>query len=157
MVGVSLGGMTTLAQTIKDQAAKVVTLTHRTVFDVTSGRVLGSIAGMPAVKLTTTGRKSGATRTVMLTVPVRTDDDEIVLVASYGGDDRYPAWYHNLGANPEVEVVTLGEKYTAIARTATDDEKASLWPKVTASYKGYAGYQTKTDRQIPLVICTRKA
>lgn len=147
--------MNTPAQHLKDRTAKAVTLLHRTLFDVSRGRVLGRLAGMPAVKLVTTGAKSGAKRTVMLTSPVRTDDGHVVLVASYGGDDRHPAWYHNLQANPEVELTVAGQRYRAIARTASPEEKAALWPTVAATYKGYAGYQTRTDRDIPLVICTR--
>ncbi len=149
--------MSTLPQTLKDQAAKAVNVAHRSVFDVTRGRLLGRVAGMPAVKLTTTGAKSGQPRTVMLTIPARTPNGDVVLVASYGGDDRAPAWYHNLRANPTVELVTGGERFTATARTATDEERDALWPTVTSTYKGYAGYQRKTDREIPLVICERNA
>jgi len=73
-------------------------------------------------------------------------------VASYGGDDRSPAWYLNLRDHPEVTLTMQGRTRSMKARTATVDEKAELWPKVVAGYKGYAGYQTKTDRDIPLVL-----
>lgn len=143
-------------QRIKDRAAKLMSRAHETVFDLTRGRVLGRVAGMPAVKLTTTGRRSGESRTVMLTSPVQLEDGSPVLVASYGGDDRHPAWYRNLQADPEVELVFQGDRFPATARTATAAEKDELWPRITAAYGGYAGYQRRTDRDIPVVICERE-
>jgi deazaflavin-dependent oxidoreductase (nitroreductase family) len=113
--------------------------------------VFGKLMGMPALMLTTTGRKSGAKRRSMLTSPVQ-DGDDVVIVASWGGDDRHPKWYLNLEANPDVEVVMGGKKREMRAHVATPEEKAELWPKVVAKYKGYGQYQTRTDRDIPLVI-----
>lgn len=140
-----------LQQRVKDTAAKGFTGFHRAVFKASKGRIAGTGFGMPVVILTTVGRKSGKERETMLTSPVQLGES-IVLVASYGGDDRYPAWYHNLKATPRVKVVMRGRTGAMVARIATAEEKAELWPKVTAAYKGYAGYQTKTDRDIPLVI-----
>jgi deazaflavin-dependent oxidoreductase (nitroreductase family) len=136
---------------LKDESAKVVNTIHRTLFTATKGRVGGRIAGMPALILHTTGRKSGAPRTSMLTAPI-VEDDRVVLVASYGGDDREPSWSHNLRANPEVEITMDGATKPMRARIANAEERADLWPRVTSTYKGYAGYQTKTEREIPLVI-----
>ena len=91
--------------------------------------------------------------TVMLTSPVQ-DGDTIVFIASKGGDDRDPDWYRNLVANPTITLEAVGGDGAAafVARTASADEKAELWPKVVAAYKGYAGYQRKTDRDIPVVL-----
>ena len=124
---------------------------HRTVFRASGGRLLGRVGGMPVVDLHNVGRKSGQQRSSMLTSPIQAGD-EIVLVASRGGDPHHPAWYHNLKANPDVEITIGGKRRPMRARVATSEEKAELWPKVTAKYKGYAGYQTKTTRDIPLVI-----
>ena len=135
----------------KDTVARLVNTFHRTVFNTTKGRLLGKLGGMPVVMLTTTGRKSGEPRTTMLTSPVRLGDS-VVLVASYGGDDRHPTWFLNLREEPQVEVVMDGQRRKMTARVATAEEKAELWPRVTAAYGGYAGYQKKTDRDIPLVI-----
>lgn len=135
----------------KDEVAKLVTGFHRAVFNATKGRVGGRVAGMPVLAVTTTGRKSGKKRITMLTSPVQ-DGDKIVLIASYGGDDRHPAWYLNLRDNPRVEIVGMGRQEAMTARTATPEEKAVLWPRVTEKYNGYAGYQTRTDRDIPVVI-----
>ena len=136
---------------LKDIMAKYGTKVHEAVFTLSSGRIAGKAGGMPVVMLTTTGRKSGAKRRTMLTSPLQ-DGDKVVLIASYGGDDRHPAWYLNLRDNPEVEATMGGSTKPMRARTATAGEKAELWPKITAKYKGYAGYQTKTDRDIPVVI-----
>ncbi|HVE95034.1 MAG TPA: nitroreductase family deazaflavin-dependent oxidoreductase [Acidimicrobiales bacterium] len=135
----------------KDEVAKLVNTVHRTLFQVTNGRVGGTIVGMPAVILTTTGRKSGKKRTSMLTSPVQ-EGGRVVLVASYGGDERHPQWYLNLQNNSAVELVGFGKNQRMTARTANAEERADLWPKITERYKGYADYQTKTDREIPVVI-----
>lgn len=134
---------------------KAMNAFHRTMLTVTFGRFGWNLAGMPVVELTTTGRRSGLPRSVMLTSPVQ-ESDAYVIVASRGGDDTHPAWFHNLTANPNVEVsISGGAKQPMTARVATPDERARLWPQVTAKYKGYAGYQTKTDREIPLVLLER--
>lgn len=136
---------------IKDRIAWVVTRIHQALFDLSGGRILGNAVGMPVVKLTTIGRKSGQPRRTMLTTPVR-NGDEIVLVASYGGDDRHPQWFRNLTANPDVEATIDGRTRPMRARVASAEEKAALWPQVTAKYSGYEDYQRRTSRDIPLVI-----
>ena len=137
--------------TAKDVAARVVTGIHEFVFRATDGRLLGRVAGMPVVMLTTTGRKSGKARTTMLTSPVR-DGEKVVLVASYGGDHRHPAWFLNLRANPDVEIIMAGVHRSMRARVATPAEKAAIWPSVVEAYSGYGGYQRRTERDIPVVI-----
>lgn len=133
--------------------SNVINPFHRTVLRATGGRVGRSLAGMPVVVLETTGRKSGEPRRTMLTAPV-VDGDTVVLVASYGGDSRHPAWYLNLTANPDVAIEMDGTRREMTARTATAEEKAALWPRITKSYRGYAGYQKRTDREIPVVLLT---
>ena len=136
-----------------DTAFKAVNVLHRNLFEATKGRLGGSVAGMPALILETTGRKSGKRRSAMLTAPIERHGD-IVLVASKGGDDRHPAWYLNLKADPKVTITKDGRTFEALAREATGDEKAELWSQIVDAYKGYAGYQRRTDRDIPVVICT---
>jgi deazaflavin-dependent oxidoreductase (nitroreductase family) len=125
---------------------------HRAVRIVSGGHLGNRIMGMVAVELHTTGRKSGKPRQVMLTAPVH-DAARTVLVASKGGDDRQPEWYLNLVANPDIELTIDGTSYPMRARTARAEEKAEMWPAIVAAYKGYAGYQKRTDRDIPVVIC----
>ena len=91
----------------------------------------------------------------MLAVPIA-DSDRVVLVASFGGDDRHPAWYLNLQANPEVRVTMAGSTRTMIARTATEEERGELWPQITSVFEGYARYQERTERPIPVVILEPK-
>lgn len=136
---------------IKDQLAKAVNVLHRTIFSATKGRVGGRGLGMPVVMLTTTGRKSGQPRTTMLTSPLQ-EDGKVVLVASYGGDDRNPAWFLNLRDNPDVELTMDGSTRKMRAYVATPEERAELWPRVTKDHANYASYQRRTEREIPLVV-----
>jgi deazaflavin-dependent oxidoreductase (nitroreductase family) len=137
--------------TTKDRVFKAFTSLHEAIFKASKGRVMGKFYGMPVVLLETTGRKSGKQRRTMLTSPVH-DDDKVVLVASYGGDDRHPTWFLNARANPDVVVTMEGKTRKMRAHVASSEEKAELWPRVTGQYKGYAGYQTRTDRDIPLLV-----
>ena len=130
---------------------QAVNLVHRNVFTASNGMLFGRVMGMPVVKLTTTGRKSGRPRTTMLTAPAK-DGDNLVLVASYGGSPKHPDWFLNLRDKPEVEVMTRDFKGRRHARIATAEERARIWPEITGKHKNYAGYQTKTAREIPLVI-----
>jgi deazaflavin-dependent oxidoreductase (nitroreductase family) len=141
---------------LKDVVARGVTGFHRAVLRASGGRVAGRIAGMPVVVLETVGRKSGETRQTMLTAPV-VDGETVVLVASYGGDSRHPAWYLNLTANPDVTIELAGERRAMRARTATAEEKAALWPRIVRAYRGYAGYQKRTDRDIPVVLLSPRS
>jgi deazaflavin-dependent oxidoreductase (nitroreductase family) len=125
---------------------------HRTMLKLSGNRMGATVGGMPSLELTTTGRKSGVARAVMLTVPLQ-EKDTYVVVASRGGDDIHPAWYLNLCANPAVEVQLVGQqKQSMTARVASPEERARMWPIITGKYKNYAGYQKKTDREIPLVL-----
>jgi deazaflavin-dependent oxidoreductase (nitroreductase family) len=135
-----------------DTVTKSMNTLHRLIWKVSGNRLLRSPFGMPAVELHTTGRKSGQRRTVILTAPIL-DESRIVVIASKGGDDRHPDWYGNLVAQPDVEITRDGVTAPYRARTATPEEKAELWPQVVEAYKGYAGYQRKTERDIPVVIC----
>jgi deazaflavin-dependent oxidoreductase (nitroreductase family) len=135
-----------------DLFLKTGNFVHRTLLKLSGGRIGWDVAKMPAVQLTTIGRKSGQPHTVMLTSPYQ-KGDTIVIVASKGGDEHHPAWFLNLRDNPEVEVATKDHpKHKMTAHIATADERAELWPLVTDKYKNYADYQTKTKREIPLVL-----
>jgi deazaflavin-dependent oxidoreductase (nitroreductase family) len=109
--------------------------------------------GTQALLLTTTGRQSGQQRTTPL-IYGRHGDDYLV-VASKGGAPAPPAWYLNLAENPEVTVQVKGERFAARARTATPQEKPELWKTMTAEWPDYDEYQTKTDREIPVVVLER--
>lgn len=135
-----------------DLQLKMANAVHRGLLKASFGRFGWDLGKMPVVELTTTGRKSGQLRTVMLTSPVQ-EGETIVVVASRGGDDQHPAWFLNLRDNPDVEVSMKGKpKRRMRARVADTEERARLWGQVTSQYKGYANYQTKTTREIPLVL-----
>lgn len=137
-----------------DLQLKTMNAGHRLLLKLTGGRLGRTIAGMPSLELTTIGRKSGETRSVMLTAPI-VDGDTIVVVASRGGDPTHPAWFLNLRDNPTVEVSLQQEPRRPMkASIASADERAALWPRVVAAYRGYASYQRKTAREIPLVLLT---
>ena len=135
-----------------DLFLKTANTMHRALVTLTFGRLGWQAGPMPVLELTTIGRKSGQPRSVMLTSPVQ-EGETWVVVASRGGDDHHPAWFLNLRDRPDVEVRLRGKPKLAIrARIATPEERARLWPQVTETHKGYAGYQEKTDREIPLVL-----
>ena len=134
-----------------DFALKMMNTMHRGLLTVSGGRIGWTAGSMPVLELTTVGRKTGESRSVLLTSPWQ-DGDTMALVASRGGDDRHPAWFLNLRDHPEVEVTVRGGTRTMNARVATPEERAELWPKITRRYRGYAGYQRKTDREIPVVL-----
>lgn len=137
-----------------DRVLKSMNGVHRALMKVTFGKIGWSAAGMPVLELTTVGRKSGQTRTCLLTSPLQVGDTWVI-VASRGGDDHHPAWFHNLQANPAVQVAINGKPKRAWrARVASSEERADLWPKIIADHKNYAGYQSKTEREIPLVLLT---
>jgi deazaflavin-dependent oxidoreductase (nitroreductase family) len=136
---------------VNEAVLKLATGFHKTVFRISNGRVAARGSGMPVLMLTTTGRKSGEPRTTMLTTPLQ-DQGRIMLVASNGGDDRDPAWLHNLRADSKVSVTMGGRTVPMTAHVADATEKAELWPRIVADHGNYADYQAKTDRDIPVVV-----
>jgi deazaflavin-dependent oxidoreductase (nitroreductase family) len=135
-----------------DLTLKSMNAVHRVLLFLSRGRLGREIAGMPVLELVTTGRRSGRSQAVMLTSPVR-DGDAYVVVASRGGDERHPAWFLNLQAEPRVRVTVQGGSPTPmLAHVATPGERARLWPDVVARYRTYGDYQRRTEREIPLVL-----
>lgn len=135
-----------------DSVLKAMNAVHRLVRWVSGERLGWNVNGMRVVELTTTGRRSGRPHTVMLTSPAEADG-AIVIVASRGGDPHHPAWFLNLRADPRVTVrLARSERQPMRARAATADERAELWPLITARHRNYARYQAKTAREIPLVL-----
>lgn len=118
-------------------------------------RATGGILGRRLVNndmllLTTRGHVSGEEHTVPLLF--LRDGQSLVLIASYGGRPQNPTWYENLTADPRVEVQLGPHRQTMVARTADADERSRWWPKVVAAYDGYAEYQSRTEREIPIVF-----
>jgi deazaflavin-dependent oxidoreductase (nitroreductase family) len=135
-----------------DFQLKTMNAVHKGLLAISFGKLGWRAGGMPALELTTRGRKSGEPRAVMLTSPVQ-EGDKIVIVASRGGDDTHPAWFLNLRDHPDVEVAYAGKpKQNMKARVLSGPERAPLWEKVTTAQPRYGEYQKKTDREIPLVL-----
>ncbi|MBN6033483.1 nitroreductase family deazaflavin-dependent oxidoreductase [Amycolatopsis sp. 195334CR] len=111
--------------------------------------------GAPVLILTTKGRKTGQDRKFALIY--QEHEGDYVVVASKGGADAHPGWYLNLQDNPEVKVQVKADRFTARARTADEQEKAVLWPKMAAVWPDYDDYQKKTDRPIPVVVLERQS
>lgn len=125
---------------------------HRFLLAVTGGRFPKTVAGMKTLEIHVKGRKSGKVYSNMLTAPI-VEEGRVIIIASKGGSQDHPDWYKNLSANPDIEITIDGETKRWRARTATPEEKAELWPRAVTAYKGYAGYQKNTPRDIPVVIC----
>ena len=124
---------------------------HATVYRATNGLVGHRIPGLPTMLLLDhTGARSGIERTTALLYVV--DGEDLVIVASKGGYPKHPAWFHNLKAHPDTMVQVGSERRPVHARVADASERARLWPRVVDAYGGYADYQARTGREIPLVI-----
>jgi deazaflavin-dependent oxidoreductase (nitroreductase family) len=124
---------------------------HQFLYERTDGRVGASLAGRPMLLLRTVGRRTGLPRTAAL-LYVR-DDANHVVVASKGGDPYHPGWFHNLVANPDVEIQVGRDRHAVRARVAEGEERERLWAEADRVNKGqYASYQARTDRLIPVVV-----
>lgn len=139
-----------------DNQFKTMNLIHGALMNLTFGKIGWKAGGMPVLKVTTTGRKSGKPRQTILTSPL-SQGDAIVIVASKGGAEDHPDWYLNMMAKPEVEVEKNGKTTAMIATVATDEQKTAMWPEIVAAYKGYGSYQRKTERNIPVLLLKPKA
>jgi deazaflavin-dependent oxidoreductase (nitroreductase family) len=129
---------------------KTIGAAHKALYRATGGRFGGRVQGMQVLLLTTKGRRSGKSRTSPLLF--LRDRDALVVVASNGGSDYVPAWWLNLQSNPDAEIEIGREHSWVVAREASPDERARLWPEFTSHYGGYATYATRTAREIPVVI-----
>ena len=129
---------------------------HTLVYRASGGVIGHKLPGAPpTLLLTHVGAKSGQKRISPLSY-TKGDGDDLVLVASKGGYPKNPAWFHNLKAHPDTEVQVGREHRPVHARVATPEERERLWPRVVENYSGYAEYQKRTDRVIPLVILERR-
>jgi deazaflavin-dependent oxidoreductase (nitroreductase family) len=141
------------------RATRAFTAAHEFWYRMTNGFV-GGWAGAPILLLTTTGRKSGEPRTTpLLFVRDRNgrdrdgrDRDDLIVIASYGGSDEHPQWWRNLLAKPEAEAQVFGERRDVVAHEATGDERQRLWRRITMLYPVYRFYESRTSREIPVVV-----
>ena len=130
-------------------AVNVASRIDRVLLPLTGGR-LRTAPRQPLCVLHTVGAKSGVPRpTPLLYTP---DGENIVLIASKAGATSHPAWYHNLMAQPDTEVEIDGRRLAMRAREATGAERETLWAKANDNYNGFARYQTRTERIIPVIL-----
>jgi deazaflavin-dependent oxidoreductase (nitroreductase family) len=124
---------------------------HTAAYRLTGGVIGHRFPGAPpSLLLDHVGAKSNTKRTTPLTY--LRDGDDFVIVASKGGYPKNPGWFYNLRAHPETTIQVGSKRRPVRARVATPEERTRLWPKVVDLYGGYAGYQERTGREIPLVI-----
>jgi deazaflavin-dependent oxidoreductase (nitroreductase family) len=135
---------------VRDGTVRRLSSLHKAVFKLTRGRVGGRLVDNDMLLLTTAGARTGRGHTVPLLFLGY--DVSFVVIASYGGRDDHPQWYRNLRANP-VASVQVGTRSTEVtARTASGEERSRLWRDVVRGYDQYRIYQSRTDREIPIVV-----
>lgn len=128
----------------------LITAVHRFVYQQSGGRIGSRLPGQRFLLLTTIGRRTGRPR-VMPLLYIR-DGDRFVVVGSNAGDDRPPAWWRNLQAQPAAQVQAGREHHLVSAHRAQGAELDALWPRLDASYRYYADYRRRTPREIPVVV-----
>jgi deazaflavin-dependent oxidoreductase (nitroreductase family) len=124
---------------------------HQWLYEHSDGRIGASLGGRPMLLLRTVGRRTGKPRTAAL-LYVR-DANAYVVIASKGGAPRHPGWFHNLTAQPDVEIQVGRERMPVHARIAEGEERSRLWARADEINRGqYAAYQSRTSRVIPVVV-----
>jgi deazaflavin-dependent oxidoreductase (nitroreductase family) len=137
--------------TWRDVFVRFMTSMHEGSYRATHGAIQQSVLGMPVVRMTVTGRRSGLPRVVMLSAPIQEPGLLVVVASNFGADDD-PEWYRNVLVNPDVLVDIEGVPHPMRARPASPAEHAALWPRVVEAFAGYRRYQERTGRTIPLVF-----
>ncbi len=131
-------------------ALRVIGKVNVPVYRATKGRLMGAVSRAPVLLLTTTGRRSGESRTAP--VVYMQDGERMIVIASNAGNDRAPAWSLNLIANPDAEVQVRGERRPVRARVAQEPERGELWRAMNDQYSGFDEYRQHTSREIPLFV-----
>ena len=129
---------------------RLLTGLHVFLYRLTGGKIGGRIVKSPVLLLTTTGRKSGKQRTTPLLY--LSDKDCLAIVASNGGSKSHPAWWLNLQNNPQAQVQIGSQAFPVKAAPANPAERARLWPLFVQMFPGFANYQKRTAREIPVVL-----
>ena len=122
-------------------------------FRANEGRVGGNFDGAPLLLLHTTGAKSGQSR--VNPVMYQADGERLAVFASKGGAPTNPDWYYNILANPHAHVEVGTDAFDVIARVAKGEERKRIWQRQKERYPGFAAYERRTSRQIPVIVLTR--
>jgi deazaflavin-dependent oxidoreductase (nitroreductase family) len=135
---------------MKDRTVRTLSSLHKAVFELTRGRVGGRLVDNDMLLLTTAGARTGKDHTVPLLF--LRHGESFVVIASYGGRDDHPQWYKNLVATPVATVQRASKPIEVAARTASGKERSQLWREVVRAYDQYRAYQSRTEREIPIVV-----
>ena len=138
---------------MRDSTARRLSALHRRIFRATRGALGGRLVTNDMLLLTTTGRTTGRHHTIPLLYLM--DGADPIVIASWGGRDQHPQWYTNLVANRAVEVQIRAERFAAVAMPLTEPDRTEWWERAVAAYGGYANYQSKTSRTIPVIRLER--
>lgn len=135
---------------VSDPTVRRLSKLHRRLYRLTAGRIGRRLVHNDMLLLTTKGRRSGLPHEVPLLY--LEDDDCLVVIASYGGRPRHPDWFINLEAHRAAEVQVGDHRMPVTARLANAEERTKWWPRIVDAYPGYAEYQSRTERPIPVVF-----
>jgi deazaflavin-dependent oxidoreductase (nitroreductase family) len=138
----------------RSRAVELFWKVHPWLYRKSGGRLLGELVGMKVLLLSTTGAKSGTQRTTALTYLEA--DGGYVVIGSFLGEPRHPAWVHNLRAKPEATVQVGRRRFAVSSREANGEERARLWAQLVAIQPDYRAYEDRTDREIPVVVLEPK-
>ncbi|HEX5740555.1 MAG TPA: nitroreductase family deazaflavin-dependent oxidoreductase [Pilimelia sp.] len=122
-------------------------------YEATGGAEAGDLQGKPVVVLTTVGARTGKLRKTPLMRVAH--GGQYAVVASMGGADTHPAWYHNVRRHPRVELQDGPERHDYVAHEAQGAERDLWWARVVEAWPDYAAYQRRTRRRIPVLVLTR--
>ncbi len=136
--------------TLRAKLVNTMVKANVAIYRRTNGRIGNKVKGAPVLLLDHVGRKSGKHRTAPLLYLI--DAQNVVIVASRGGSEAMPAWWFNLKAHPTTTIQIGKERRKVTARQASPEEKAALWPRLVEMFPDYAVYQSRTAREIPVVI-----
>jgi F420H(2)-dependent quinone reductase len=140
---------------LKPRTIRLIGRLHAWLWKLTGGKLGNAFGTAPFMMLTTRGRKTGRERTTP--VLYFRDGADLIVVASFGGNDMHPAWYLNLERCPEAEVIVNGERRRLLASQVSPEEKKRIWPRLVKMYPNFAVYQQRTGREIPLLQLSDRA
>jgi F420H(2)-dependent quinone reductase len=134
---------------LKPRTIRLIGRLHGWLWRLTRGRFVAGIGAAPFLLLTSKGRKTGQPRTTPLLY--LQDGGDLIVIASFGGNDLHPAWYRNLEDCPEAEVMIRGERWRVTSHQLSTEEKQRIWPRLVKLYPQFEIYQQRTSREIPLL------
>jgi F420H(2)-dependent quinone reductase len=140
---------------LKPRTIRLIGRLHAWLWKLTGGKLGNAFGRAPFMMLTTRGRKTGRDRTTPV-LYLRYGAD-LIVVASFGGNDMHPAWYLNLECCPEAEVIINGKRRRLFAYKVSPEEKELIWPRLVKMYPNFATYQQRTRREIPLLQLSDRA